>query len=457
MVEKYVLELIGKAKEAQRIVADFDQQQIDRLVREIGKVTYENREKLAALAHEETGYGTTAMKTMKQASVSLAQWNYLKGKKSVGILEVDEENQIIKCAKPVGVVASITPVTNPTTTATQNTMIAVKSANAVIVGPHPKAKEATKFCVKLMNDAVVAAGGPENLVQAIEEPSLEASAALMKYCDVIVATGGAGMVKAAYSSGKPAYGVGQGNVQTLLDETTDMEMAANTIVTNRFGDFGVPCTGDQTIHIPRAREEEALRAFASAGAYVVTDPEEVDKLRRCAFLENGAPNTELVGRAASVVAEKIGIQGVPDNTKVLLFKLDGTAGVEERLSREILTTVLRYQVYDDFNEMVELARKTLFMEGAGHSSIIFSENSEHIERAGIRLPVGRLLVNQPGSASSGNPFNNGLVPTISLGCGSWGNNSTSDNLSYTHLMNITRISKVIPNAHIPTPEEVFAD
>lgn len=457
MVEKYVLELIKKAKVAQSKVADFSQEQIDALVRAIGKVTYDNREILARKAHEETGYGTTAMKTLKQGSVSMSQWNYLKGKKSVGILEVDEVNQITTCAKPMGVVASITPVTNPTTTATQNIMIAVKSGNAVIVGPHPKAKEATNLCVKMINDAIVEAGGPADLVQAIENPSVEASAALMKHADVIVATGGFGMVKSAYSSGKPAYGVGQGNVQSLMDETTDMEFATRTIVINRFGDYGVPCTGDQTVHIPREREKEALEAFEKAGAFIITDPEEVDKLRKHVFLENGAANIEIVGRAAHEVANKIGIEGVPEDTKVLLFKLDGTAGTEEPLSREILTTVVRYQVYDDFYEMVELARKTLLMEGAGHSSIIFSSNDEHIDHAGVRLPVGRLLVNQSGNASSGSPYNNGLVPTISLGCGSWGNNSTSDNLTYTHLMNITRISRIIPDAHIPTPEEVFAE
>lgn len=265
------------------------------------------------------------------------------------------------------------------------------------------------------------------------------------------------MVKSAYSSGKPAYGVGQGNVQSIMDETTDMDFATTTIVNNRFGDYGVPCTGDQTVHIPRDREQEALKAFEAAGAFLVTDPADVDKLRKKVFKENGAANTELVGRPASKVAEIIGLDGVPADTKVLLFKLDGTAGPDEPLSREILTTVLRYQVYDKFEDAVELARETLLMEGAGHSSIVFSTNDKHIDHAGVRLPVGRLLVNQSGNASSGSPYNNGLVPTISLGCGSWGNNSTSDNLTYTHLMNLTRISKVIPNAHIPTPEEVFAD
>lgn len=330
-------------------------------------------------------------------------------------------------------------------------MIAVKSGNAVIVGPHPKAKECTKYTVDIINDAIVAAGGPENLIQAIEKPSIETSAALMTNADVIIATGGASMVKTAYSSGTPAYGVVQGNVQSLLDETTDMDFATKTIVTNRFGDYGVPCTGDQTVHIPASREEEALAKFQENGAFLITDQKDVDKLRKHAFNENGVANLEIIGKPAHYVAEKIGITGVPEDTKVLLFKLDGTAGPDEILSREILTTVVRFQTYEDFNEVVELARRTVLMEGAGHSSIIFSSNENHIETASVRLPVGRLLVNQSGNGSPGGPYNNGLVPTISLGCGSWGGNSTSDNLTNTHLYNVTRTSRVIKDAHIPTP------
>lgn len=452
----FIKEIVAKSKKAQQVVEAFDQEQLDAMVKGMAKTIYDNRERLSKEAHEETGLGTAENKITKHISLTVNQWNFLKGKKSTGLIKEDKELALLTYAKPMGVIGSLTPSTNPTTTATHNALISVKSGNSIIVSPHPKAKRCTALAVQLMNEAIIAAGGPENLVMSIEEPTIELTDLLMKEVDVVVATGGFGMVKAAYSSGRPSFGVGQGNVQTLFDDSLeDIDTAVGTVIFNRAYDLGLPCTGDQTIYIPKTIADAVLAAFKAQGAAIFDDEATIDKFRKKAFVDSHQ-NLEIVGHPAASVAKTVGIEGVPEETKLLLFKVE-KAGKDEPLAKEILCPVVRYRIYEDFADAVEWARTNLLMEGAGHTATLFSTSQERIRHAGARLPVGRVMVNQGGAAASGGPINNGLEPTISLGCGSWGNNSISENLTYHHLMNVTRVSSVIPDVAPLDPEKVFED
>lgn len=451
-----IKELVAKSKEAQLEIEDYTQEQIDRVVKVVGKAIYDHAEILAKEAAEETGFGNVLSKINKHTGITTVMWDYLKDKKSVGVIEEDPLKQVITLAKPMGVIASVTPSTNPTSTATHNAMISLKSRNSIVIAPHPKAKNCTLHAVRIMQDAIESVGAPRNLVLAIEEPSIDMTNYLMQEADIVVATGGFGMVKSAYSSGKPSYGVGQGNVQSYIDTSADIDYATATIVANRSADLGLPCTGDQTVYIPKSLEKEVLSSFESNHAYIISDEEIVDSLRQKVFINNHQ-NLELTGKTPSEAVNIMGLNiEVPKETKILLVKVTNH-GPKEVLAKEILWPIVRYRCYEDISEAFEWGRINLLMEGAGHTSTIFSETEANIIQAGDRLPVGRLVVNQGGGAGSGARYNNGLDPTISLGCGSWGNNSISENLTYKHLMNVTKVSKLISDAYIPTPEEVWAD
>ena len=453
--QEVIKDLVATSKKAQLQIEDYSQAEIDQCVKVIGKAIYDHAEVLATEAHNETGFGNIPSKINKHTGITTVMWDYLKNQKSVGVIEEDPINQVVTLAKPMGVVASVTPSTNPTSTAIHNAMIALKSRNSIIIAPHPKAKNCTLHAVEIMQDALEKVGAPRELILTIQNPSLEMTNALMEEADVVVATGGFGMVKSAYSSGRPSFGVGQGNVQSFIDTTADVDFATETIITNRSADLGLPCTGEQTVYIPRHLEKEVLTSFEKNGAYVLTDEEVIKKLRQKVFVNNHQ-NLELTGKKPSdaVKIMELGID-VPEETRLLVVKVN-QHGEEEVLAKEILWPILRFRLYDNFDEALEWGRINLLMEGAGHTSTIYSATDENIVKAGDRLPVGRVVVNQGGGAGSGARFNNGLDPTISLGCGSWGNNSISENLTHRHLMNVTKVSKVITDAKIPTPEEIWA-
>lgn len=453
----YIDNLIENAKKAQNLLEDYNQEQTDALVKAIGKIIYDNRELLSQEAVDETGLGVLAGKVAKHDKITTSHWAFLKDKPSVGLIEVDETNGIYTYAKPVGVIACLTPSTNPTTTAVGNAMHALKCRNAVIVSPHPKAKNCTAHAVSLMNKAIVSLGGPENLIQSIEEPSLELTNELMSKVDVIVATGGSAMVKSAYSSGKPSYGVGPGNVQIIVDRDYDnYPLMVAQVMGSRLYDNGMPCTGEQALILPREKADEIIKMFEEKGAYMVTDPADIQKLREAIFMKgfNGPINVDIVGHPAAEVAKYANIS-VPEGTKLLMTKLD-KYGRDEVLCREIMCPFIRCFVYDDFEDAINIAKTNLLMEGAGHSSGIYSNNDANIQLAGSQIPVARFMVGQANSNVAGNTFSNGLDPTISIGCGSWGNNSISENLTYKHLMNKTRISFIIKDAPNPTAEEIWA-
>jgi len=353
-------------------------------------------------------------------------------------------------------VGCITPSTNPTTNAAAMTMNALKGGNSIIIAPHPRAKNCTNQVVALMNQVVKENDGPDFLIQSIAEPTLELTNKLMASVDVVVATGGFGMVKAAYSCGKPSLGVGQGNVQCIfVEDYDDFTYAAKTVINNRAYDYGLPCTGEQTLHLPRSKEAQIVEAFCQNGAFLVKDPAVNERIRKTVFNENGTPNVNCVGKDALTIAKMFGIEEVPPNTRVLLVKCENYS-TEDSLSREIMCPLLRYIVYDRFEDTVALARSILLKEGAGHSSTLYTYDDEKILYAGEQLPVGRVLINQPTSAAAGNNTYNGLDPTPSIGCGTWGNNSTSENITYKQFINVTKVAYFNKDAKPLDPAVVFA-
>lgn len=452
--KEYISGLIARAREAQREFETYSQEQVDKAVRAIGKAIYDHGEELAKMAVEETGMGRYEDKIVKNKAKAKIVWYKLKGVKSRGILRYLDDIGIVEVAKPIGVIGCVAPTTNPTMTPNQNAMIALKGGNAVIVCPHPRAKRTGVKTVALMREALEGLGYPQDLIQVIDEPTMEASGLLMQLCDACVSTGGPGMVKAAYSSGKPAFGVGAGNVQSLVDEDADLAETAKKIARSRTYDNGVLCTCEQCVHVsaPRLTELAALLQ-AEGGAYIDTE-EDVAALRKAMF-PTGSINKDVVGATPQAIAALAGLT-VPKEARFLLVRIS-RGGADEPLAREKLCPVLAICSYESWEGAVDLAVKNLLMEGAGHSAILHSHNKEHVEYAALRLPVSRIGVNMVGSSGLGGGFDSGLNPTATLGCGTWGNNSISENLWWTHLVNISRIAYQMPDNPVPTDEEIWAE
>ena len=450
--KEMVASLVEKSRIAQKQLEKFNQQQIDAIVRAIAKVVYDNAEPLARLSVDETRMGVYEHKIAKCKGKSKIIWGNLKDKVSVGIVERNEETGITVIARPVGVVGAITPCTNPVVTPMCNAMFAIKGRNTVILSPHPRAKKLTAQLVAMFNEAIKPLGAPENVIQFIDPPSVEASAELMKQVDVVVATGGMAMVRSAYSSGKPAYGVGVGNVQCIVDRGMDISVAVPKILEGRAFDNGIICSGEQTIIAPKEEYDAIMAEAQKNGAVYVTDPAQKQALRDTIF-PGGVMNKDLVGVSAIKGAEAAGIK-VPADTRVILIEADGY-GKADILSKEKMCPVISTYRYDAFEEAVEIAQANLEVDGRGHSVSIHSDNDEHLEYAGNRLEVARVLVNQICSTMNGGSFQNGLAPTTTLGCCSWGNNSISENFDYKHLINYIRIAKFLKDKPTPTDEELW--
>ncbi|MDW7662512.1 MAG: aldehyde dehydrogenase family protein [Bacillota bacterium] len=444
--------MISNARVAQKECELFNQQQVDRLVMELAKVVFDNAVELAQMAVEETQMGLVEDKIKKNQGKAKIIWNSLKGKKSVGIISRNEETGIVEIAKPVGVVAAVIPTTNPIVTAMSNAMFAIKGRNAVIIAPHPRAKKCTNKTIELIKKAIAKLGAPDNLIQIIEEPTIELTGELMKKADVIVATGGMGMVKAAYSSGKPSFGVGAGNVQCIIDRGVDLKDAVAKIITGRIFDNGIICAGEQTVIAPKDEYEEVMKEFINQGAYYTEDENESNALRNIIFA-NGLMNKDIVGLPAIGIAKLAGIE-VPEETKLILMKANGP-GKRDLLSKEKMCPVMATYAYNEFTEAIEIAQINLELEGKGHTTAVHSNNDKHIEMAGENLAVCRLVVNQTSATTAGGSFYNGFAPTNTLGCGSWGNNSISENFTYKHLLNITRIGYFMKDASVPTDEDLW--
>ena len=447
-----IKEMIAKARKAQAIYqSHFDQDDVDQVIKLAARSIFDNAEKLARMAVDETQMGVYEDKVSKNRNKSKGVWNNLKGKKSMGILGIDERTGLIEIAKPIGVVAGITPMTNPIVTPMSKIIFALKTRNAIIISPHPKAKLCSTAAVKTMLEAIASMDVPDGMVQVVEDPTLEKTQALMRECDTVVATGGMPMVKSAYSSGRPSFGVGAGNVQVILDRNIDYDLAAGKVVTGRSFDNGIICSGEQSVIYPKEHRDEILAALERNGAYIVPDGER-DKVINAIF-EEGALARDIVGQSAMFIAKKAGIT-IPEKTKVLAVEAHGV-GKADIICKEKMCPVLAAIPYGYFDEAIEIAEANLMMEGNGHTAGIHSNNQANIIKAGTELSVSRLIVNAICATTAGGSIQNGLPVTNTLGCGSWGNNSISENFTYKHLLNITRIAPLSARIYVPTDEEIW--
>lgn len=449
-----VQRLVAKARAAQAVFEAVPQERVDAIVRDFGKYVYDNAEALAGMAHKETGLGVFEDKVQKAKGKARVIWNNLKGKPSRGVIGEDEENGLVFVAKPMGVVAAVCPVTNPVVTPMCNGMFALKAGNAVIFAPHPKAEESTWHLTGAYRKILREHGAPEDLVQMVRNGSVETTKELMRLSDVVVATGGGAMVKSAYSSGKPSYGVGAGNVPVVIDRGVDLRDAVEKIVAGASFDNGIICSHEQFVLAPAELYEDTVRRFLDTGkVWYTDDPAQVQRLRDVVF-KAGHLNKDVVGKPAPEIAAMAGIE-IPRDVRVILVRADGT-GEEDVLAKEKLCPVVAILPYRTFEEAVEGAKANLLVEGAGHSAALHSADEGHIRMMGVALPISRLVVNQASSLAAGGSLSNGFAPTTTLGCGSWGGNSISENLDYKHLMNVSRIGKVITGKRVPTDEEIWA-
>ncbi len=446
----YISQYIDRAKKAQKEYENYSQEQVDQIVKIIAKTVHDNAELLAKIAVEETGMGIYKDKVIKNKMKAKVIWNNLRDKKSVGIIKRDEETGITEIAKPMGVIAAITPMTNPTVTPMSNAMFALKGRNAIIITPHHRALETSTKTVDLINIELEKMNAPKNLIQILDQHSRENTKNLIERADVVIATGGMGMVKAAYGSGKPALGVGAGNVQCIIDRDADIKDAVPKIILGRTFDNGIICSGEQSAIIPSEKYDEIIREFVANGAYHIANGEEREKLREAIFV-CGEMNKGVIGQTVEKIA-KIAEIDIPQNTKVIIVDIDDQ---DDILGKEKMCPVLSVYQYDKFSEAVEIAKSNLEMEGKGHSVAIHSNSKENIEYAGERLEVSRFVINQASATSAGGSFFNGFAPTNTLGCGSWGNNSISENLDYKHLINISRIGYFMKDNKVPTDDELW--
>ena len=448
--------MIERARAAQKIIETYSQEQVDELCMIIGKTVYDNAEDFARMAVDETGMGLYEDKVKKNMGKSRIIWNSMKGKKSVGILRSIPEEGIVEVAKPMGVIGCVTPVTNPIVTPMCNAMFAVKGRNSVIICPHPKAKACSVETVRRINERLAEAGAPENLIQCIEEPTLEFSKMTMEMCDVCISTGGASMVKAAYSSGKPAFGVGPGNVQCLIDDDVDLREVIPMLIEGRKFDNGIICTGEQAALFLNEKIGEALEIYRENGAYCIDamngGKAEADAICEALF-PGGVLNSAMAGKSAFEVAAAAGID-IPKDTTIIAVRAE-KFGAEDDLSKEKPAPVQTVYGYDTWDEAIAIAEENLRLNGAGHTVAVHSNTQEHIEQAALTLPASRFTINQVSSTNSGGSFFNGLSPSTTLACGSWGGNSISENLSWKHLFNVSRIAYKI-DAVQPSDEEIWS-
>ena len=444
---------IDKARAAFEQIKDYTQEQVDKLVYESAKIIYENVEPLAKMAVEETRLGSYEDKIGKNTGTAAAFWDYLKDKKSVGIINEDPSIGLIEAAHPIGVIGAITPATNPTVTPLGNFMHALKGKNAVIISPAPRAEKTSTTTVNLIREALAKNGAPEDLIQIVNDVTIEKSQELMEKCDLVLATVGSGLTKAAYSSGTPAYGVGPGNPPVIVDRGYDLKDAAEQTIVAVASDNGILCDGDNLLLYPQELEADFFAELKNAGAVVFESADDVAKFREALF-QDGKINSGLVGKDTDVIAEAAGFT-LPEGTKVIGLKIEGV-GKDDILGKEIMGPVVVLKSYDKFEEAVDMAIRNMEEDGGtGHTAGIFSNDEDHILYFGEKIPVARVLVNQPTPDAWG-PETNALSPAVSEGCGTWGNNILAGNVDYIHMVNVSKIVKKLDVEPLD-PAKIFAD
>ncbi len=433
-----VRDLIKKAKVAQKKYSQFSQEEVDKIVYEVSKEISGHNEKLAKMAHEETGFGNWRDKKIKNDFASTACYEYMKDLKTIGVLNDDKEQSILEVGVPMGIVAGLIPSTNPTSTAIYKILISLKSGNGIILSPHPSAKNSIIETVELMKASAYRAGAPEGLIGVITTPTLEGTSELMKSEDIgiILATGGEAMVRAAYSSGRPAIGVGPGNGPAFIERTANILLAVKRIIDSKTFDNGVICASEQSIIVEDIIKERVVEEIKKQGGYFL-NPEESEKLGRFILRANGTMNPEIVGKTAKNIANLAGIK-IPDGTKVILSETKDSSK-KNPYAHEKLCPILAFYVESDWQGACKRATDILMMEGKGHTLILHTENQEVIKEFALRKPVSRLLVNTPGALGGVGGTTN-LAPAFTLGCGAVGGSSTSDNITPLNLINIRRVA-----------------
>ena len=449
-------ELMGRVRKAQAQFATFSQEQVDAIFLAAATAACQARIRLAKLAVSETGMGVVEDKVIKNHYASEYIYNAYKHEKTCGVLEEDPSFGIQKIAEPIGVIGAVIPTTNPTSTAIFKSLICLKTRNGIIISPHPRAKESTIAAAKVVLEAAVAAGAPKDIIGWIDVPSLELTGQLMHEADLILATGGPGMVRSAYSSGKPALGVGAGNVPAIIDSSADLIMAVSSIIHSKTFDNGMICASEQSVIVLQDVYEAVRAEFAARGCHFLTE-EEKDQLRSV-LLINGALNARIVGQSAVNIAALAGIQ-VPANTKILIGEVDSVE-LSEPFAHEKLSPVLAMYRADTFGEAITKAQRLLEDGGYGHTAAVYLSTrtaSEKLQAFSQAMKACRILVNTPSAQGGiGDLYNFRLTPSLTLGCGSWGGNSVSENVGVRHLLNVKTVARRRENMlWFRAPEKVY--
>lgn len=430
-----LLEKLESVRGAQKIYSEYSQDRVDKIFAAAASAANKERIRLAKLAVGETGMGIAEDKVIKNHFAAEYVYNAYRDAKTCGVIEEDRACGIVRIAEPVGVVAAVIPTTNPTSTTIFKALLALKTRNGMIISPHPRAKKCTAETARIILEAAVRAGAPEGIIAWIDEPTIELTNILMSEADLILATGGPGMVRAAYSSGTPAIGVGSGNTPAIVDETADLKMAAASIIHSKSFDNGVICASEQSVIVVADAYDAMKRELAAIGAHFMGE-EETELTRRVIF-KNGTINARIVGQSAAHIAELAGFSA-PPGTKVLVGEVQ-SVGLEEPFAHEKLSPVLAMYRAADFGEAMEYAHRLVMDGGPGHTSVLYTDPAKHRDRIdafGAKMKTGRVLVNMPSSHGAiGDLYNFRLAPSLTLGCGTWGGNSVSENVGVKHLLN----------------------
>lgn len=452
--KKTVAEMIARARAAMEAIRDYDQAQVDRLAQALGWATGNEKTfvRIAQMGVDESGIGDRAGRAGKRFKILGVLRDALR-QKSVGVIEVDEEKGITRIAKPAGVIASLIPTTNPELTPPVTGIYAIKCKNAVIFSPHPRARHTTFEMVRVMRETLRKLGCPEDIFQCVERPSIPLTGELMAQADLTLATGGKPMVKAAYSSGKPAFGVGAGNSTMVIDETADIREAAHNSRVSKTSDYGSGCSADGNLLIDDRIYEAMRDALVAEGGYLCNS-EEKALLEKAMWDADGHRTIETVAVSAQRIGEIAGFT-VPDDRSFIMVEQEGI-GPEHRFSSEKLCVVMALYRYHGFDDALDKVRAIYEVGGKGHSCGIYSFDDDHIARLAAVAPVSRMMVRQPQSKANAGSFTNGMPMTSSLGCGIWGGNITNENISLKHYMNVTWVSRPIPEDR-PSDAELFGE
>ena len=447
---------IEKVRKAQKEFSKYTQEQVDKIFQAAAIAANQNRIPLAKMAVEETGMGVVEDKVIKNHYAAEYVYNKYKDVKTCGVLEQDDNYGIKKIAEPIGVIAAVIPTTNPTSTAIFKTLIALKTRNGIIISPHPRAKQSTIAAAKIVLEAAVKAGAPEGIISWIDVPSLELTNVLMQSADIILATGGPGMVKAAYSSGKPALGVGPGNTPAVIDETANIVLAVNSIIHSKTFDNGMICASEQSVIVSDKIYDRVRDEFMKRGCYLL-NPEETEKVRKTIII-NGALNAKIVGQSAHTIAQLAGVD-VAENTKILIGEVE-SVDLSEEFAHEKLSPVLAMYKASSFDDAVGKAYRLIEDGGLGHTSSLYINTvteKEKIEKFYNTMKTCRVLINTPSSQGGiGDIYNFKLAPSLTLGCGTWGGNSVSENVGVKHLINIKTVAERRENMlWFRAPEKVY--